>query len=353
MNLMIYKNDFERIGIVDQFKSLIWHRKFFTSGIFQIVAPATENNLELLKKRNIIHKPGRKDAGYIDSVTIANAEDGEWITASGYFLTGLLARRVIPQQTNISGTYESIMRSLVENNAISAREIPYLSLGTLNGYTEAGIVQIIGENLLTYLGKLAQVSNTGFYNKFSRNGMTFETYKGVDHSAEQSVNPRVVFSEDYDNLGGSEYNNSEATHISTAFVLGEFDGVESLLEVGSDATGWDRFETFVNAGQISNNNGEITEDGFLEILTEKGQEAFKPIVENFNGTVQTDSASAVYGKDYDLGDIVTVFSKKWNIKISVRVTEIEEVDDETGSFIVPYFGATEPALSDILKAGVY
>ena len=62
-----------------------------------------------------------------------------------------------------------------------------------------------------------------------------------------------------------------------------------------------------------------------------------------------ESGTTIYKKDWDLGDIVTIFSKRWNKKMSVRITEIEEVDEESGSKIVIYVGSTEPTITDILK----
>ena len=50
MDLTVLNQDFEKIGIIDDFTSLIWHRKFYTAGTFKINMPMTENNLALVQR---------------------------------------------------------------------------------------------------------------------------------------------------------------------------------------------------------------------------------------------------------------------------------------------------------------
>lgn len=76
-------------------------------------------------------------------------------------------------------------------------------------------------------------------------------------------------------------------------------------------TGFDLREVFLDAKDI--NKDELTEKEYLEALRSRGQEYLKEnkIFENFEAEAEAD-VNFIYGKDYDLGDVVTVKKKKWN-----------------------------------------
>lgn len=352
MDLTILNDDFEKIGIIDDFTSLIWHRKFYTSGIFKLNMPQTENNLAMIKEKNLIYKPGSDEAGIIDTYYYKKEDDGtETIEAAGYFLTGILARRIIPALTTFNATYRDIMRSLVNQNAITTnakRMIPHLSLAAVEADTaEKQELQVTGKNLLTYLGKVSQVSEIGFKIRYLRTYMEFYTYTGTDHSKNQSENPRVIFAAEYDNLGSTEYTYNATDKVTSAYVAGEGEGAaRTIIEVDNGETGLDRYESFVDSR--SSREDDMTDAQYLEMLRQNGLEVLTPAVENFAGDA-TESETTVYKQDYDLGDIVTVLNKKWNKELSVRITEVEEIDDTNGSRIVVYFGTTERTLADILN----
>ena len=352
MDLYILNSDFEKIGIIDDFTSLIWHRKFYTSGIFKLNMPQTENNLALIKEHNIIHKPGSDEAGIIDTFYYSTDEEGkETIEASGYFLTGILARRIIPALTTFNATYRDVMRSLVDQNAITTsakRVIPHLVLAEAAADTaDKHQLQVTGKNLLTYIGNVSQVAEIGFKIRYKRSYMEFYTYTGTDRSRNQSENPRVIFAAEYDNIGSTEYTYNATAKVTSAYVAGEGEGAaRTIIEVDNGETGLDRYETFVDS-RSSREEG-MTDAEYLELLRQNGLEVITPAAENFSGDT-TESETTVYKQDYDLGDIVTIFNKKWSKELSARITEVEEIDDTNGSRIVVYFGSTERTLADILN----
>lgn len=352
MDLTVLNSRFEKIGVIDEFTSLIWHRKYYTSGIFKLKMPATDENLALIDKQRIIHKPGSDEAGIIDEFYLKHEEDGgEYIEANGYFLTGILTRRIIPTQTTLYLSYRDIMHRLVNANCVNTTEkrvIPGLQMPSLAADTAAKVrLQVTGKNLLTYLEKVAQVAEMGFKILYKRNYMEFCTYEGVDRSKNQIANPRVIFSQDYDNLASSEYTYSEMAKVTAAYVAGEGEGLDrTIVEVDNGETGLDRYESYVDSR--SGREEGMTDAEYQELLAQNGLEILTQPAENFSGTV-AESETTIYKQDYDLGDIVTVIDNRWNKEISARITEVEEVDDTSGSRIVVYFGTTEPTLADILK----
>lgn len=352
MDLTVLNRNFERIGVIDDFTSLIWHPKFYTAGVFKINLPMTDNNLALVQEKNIIHKPGSDEAGIVDNYYYSSDEEGrETIEASGYFLTGLLGRRIVPKLTTFYASYRDAMRSLVDQNAITTdakRVIPHLKLADVEADTaEKKRLQVTGKNLLSYLGKLSQVAEIGFKCRYMRTHMEFYTYTGQDRSRRQSINPRVIFAHEYDNLGGTEYTYNEIDTITAAYVGGEGEGAaRTIIEVDSGATGLDRYEVFVDSGATREEG--MTDAEYLRILNQEGLEVITPAAENFAGSM-VNSRTTIYKQDFDLGDVVTVFNKRWNKELSVRITEVEEVNDTSGERIVVYFGSTERTIADILN----
>lgn len=81
----------------------------------------------------------------------------------------------------------------------------------------------------------------------------------------------------------------------------------------------------------------------MEALKTRGQEFLNEnkIFENFEAEAEAD-VNFTYGKDYDLGDVVTVKKKKWNTAQNLRITELCEVYEYGGMYVVPTFGDALP-----------
>jgi hypothetical protein len=111
MDLNVYRNDYqagtylERIGIIDDESSVIWTRKYYAPGNFEIHVPNTEVNREILSDANrdftdiLIGLTGKKDAGIVEYMKIEEGSEASEITLKGRFCTALLDRHII------KGTY--------------------------------------------------------------------------------------------------------------------------------------------------------------------------------------------------------------------------------------------------------
>ena len=65
MEIWVYDREMKFQGIVENHTSFVWARKLYTAGKFEIHAPATADNLELLRPGNIIAKADKKEAAVI------------------------------------------------------------------------------------------------------------------------------------------------------------------------------------------------------------------------------------------------------------------------------------------------
>lgn len=356
MEIPIYNPDnLHAIGVIDEFSSLIWHRKYFEPGKFEISAPATQNNIDMLLNEDFyICRDDSIETGIIEEFSIDEDEDkGDTIIASGHFALNLLSRRSILEQTNFSGTAENAMRALVTQNAVSPadqnREIEFLILENLNGFTENVIIQVTGKRLVDYLARIAKVANFGQRIRFDKDELKliYEIYKGVDRSIEQATNPYIIFNHEYENLGQCKYTFSNEDKANFVLVAGEGEGDETITASVGSAAGRRRFELYVEARNISSNKGDISPDDYLDLLEQNGIANLTDAAEYFEGEII--NLNNTYLDDYDLGDIVTIQNEKWNKSISCRITEIIETIDEGGRTIEPVFGNPKPELADILS----
>ena len=331
MELRIYNKNLERQGIVENFRSFIWTRKYFGPGDFELHAALTSENLRLLTKDCIVAKPDSLEAGIIESLELTDGIEERELVAKGRFLSSIFDRRLIKQTYSFSGRAEIAMRNLVSQ----VETIPFLELGELNGFEETVSFQATMTELLYLLKKLSASSGIGFriVPDFANKTLTFETYKGIERGAHQSSNPRVVFSEEFSNLGETVYSWNEQLLKTKVIVGGEGEGSERVYVTYGGGEGFDLRETFVDARDVRSDDF-ATDAEYLEALQQRGINALNTAVEAETFDFETGpDQNFKYKENYDLGDIVTVQKKDWNIELDYRITEIQEIY-ENGGFTV-------------------
>lgn len=350
MELYILNKDFEIIHFIDSYASLEWVRRYFEPGDFVFNSMADiETVWAMLNGRYI----ARKDCDTIMMIEKiqplkTSATEGNTIGIAGRSLEAILDRRIVWNQTNSKAgeTVEAFVRRLVTENCISPadikRKIPRLKLGTLKGFTEKIDKQITGDNLLTVISEICTAYGYGFKITMDEEGnLVFDLYKGIDRSYNQSENPYVIFSNDFDNLINTEYSYDEQTYKNVALIGGEGEGTERKYQSIGESEGFERYELFVDAKDISSNNGEIAGTEYNKLLIERGNEklAEKSYKESYTGEVEN-TKTYLYKKDYDLGDIVQV-ENEYGMTASPRILEIIESQNENGYRVVPTYGTWE------------
>ena len=346
MDLWILDEDFTPVGIVDTFSSVIWANRYRQCGDFQIYAPASEALLELLRADRWVIRQDDDMVGVIEKIKIeTDEENGDYITVSGRCSRSILARRIVWDQTALNDTAENIMRQLVTDAFISpasaARKYDKLILGAAHGWTGRVRAQYTGDNILEAIEAMCTAKNYGFNLPLKNGLLVVEFYKPTDRSTSQDENPHVVFSEEYDNLTATTYTVDKTNAKNVALVAGEGEGSARRRATNSPTpapAGLHRREMYVDARDISSNEGEISEVTYTLMLSERGAEALSenPAVRSFEGTVEP-LQMYTYKQDYFLGDIVTV-RNKYGIEADAQVVEVIEVWDESGYRCTPTFG---------------
>lgn len=348
MDLYIYSADLTQlVAVVDTYRSLRWRRRYYEPGEIELHVPATADNLAAMQAGNIIHRPDRDEAAIIEGVNVAESDDyGDELTVTGRMGSALLDQRIVTPTINFSGTAESAMRKVVNDNAITVRPIPLLTLGTAAGYTHACSFQATGKVVLDVCEALGRASTLGFRLRLDvpNKAWVYEVYQGVDRSVAQSVRPYVLFSDDYGNLQKPEYTLDITGYKNYAYVAGEGEGSARTIVTVDQTGGALRRELWVDARDLQ--QGDLSDADYKAQLTQRGREKLAAAVASESLTADAvDSANFAYLTDWDLGDIISM--EKWGIRLDERVTEVEEADEGGVLTVTPTCGSPLPETMDL------
>lgn len=378
MDIYVLNDKFERIAIIDNYASFIWTTRYNSPGEFEIYMPADASMLSLFKKGYYITKEiytviyrvyndyndltyaqledstynelsyvseynpnAKKQTMIIESVKLTtDVEDGDYITVAGRSLESILSRRIVWGRTSLRGRIEDSIRALIYDNIIdpidSERAIPQLKLGTYANLDDTTDSQFLGDNILDIVNTICQQKDVGYKITLVGGIFYFQLYTGVDRSYSQTVNPWVVFSPQYENILSTEYTSDATNYRNSALVSGGGDAYgEARFRVAvGTATGLDRREMYVDAGDISNSDATMPDYAYIDTLRNKGYEALAnaAIKPEFSG--ELDTRQSMYQKDYDVGDIVQL-ETEYGVHARARVTEVVECWDELGYKAIP------------------
>ena len=337
MEVRIYNSDLYRVGQIENQTSLIWTRRYYEPGEFELHAPITTENLQLLTEGNLVSMKGAAEAGVIEDIEKEESDVKNEITAKGRFLSSYMDRRLIKQIYTVSnGKIEESMHNLID----VCDTIPLLTRAALKGYSDTITFQISYKGLQVVETKLAKAGTIGyrFRPDFENKKIIFETYKGADHTTTQNTNSRVIFSEDYNNLKNAIYKYNDQKLKTRAVVGGEGEGTaRKYITVGS-GSGLNLREVFVDARDIS--SADMTTAEYEAALQQRGYDALNEDIVAESLECETEpSINFIYKTDYDLGDVVTVKKRKWGLFMNQRITELQEVYEHGTGYVVPTLGS--------------
>ena len=354
MEFIVLDTDFVAVHILDSFESFIWTDRYSSFGDFELYLSPTTQNISTLQEDRYIWSAETHHTMIIENIRItSDVDDGDKLIVTGRSLEAILERRIIWVQTNISGNFQEAINKLLTENVIepsdSDRTISnfIFEASTDPTITELTIdAQFTGDNLYNVIKHLCDLNNIGFKIVLSENNQfVFSLYSGTDRSYNQTNNPYVIFSPNFDNLINSNYYSSKQTLKTITLVAGEGEGtsrkkVEVAIDTGAE-TGLNRRELYVDARDISSNNGEISSTEYNELLTQRGkiQLAENTISKAFEGHVDT-FHKFVFNVDFFMGDIIQI-ANEYGIESTSRITEIVRAEDVEGIELFPTFTTIE------------
>lgn len=372
----VTNDKFEAIAEVDDYKSLQWGEAYIGSSTFEMWAPVNDKNSECLKKGNIVWLGGNT-AGLIEIVNPQVEEDFTRIfDVKGRTIECLLTRRILwgtfyaqenddialSMQKMVDFNFVSLTQSQIDSN-MQYRIMPWIAIDYSFSSGILSAFQRTGDEVYEALVELAQNNNLGFRLRFepAMQRMLFQVYKGRDCSIDnKDGNDPVVFDSNMEDVLSSNYYTSDQDYKNIGFVAGEGTGYSrSWLIVGQkDVNGLERREIYIDARDVQSesqdeegNTKTLTEKEYNETLSQRGEErlAERAIVETFDSKLRViGDVNYEYGKDYFLGDTVTVIDRELGVRVNAQVTNVEEAWSDKYELVLT-FGFAQPTILEKVK----
>lgn len=330
------------VSVVENFSSFVWTDRYYSAGDFELYVPPTIRVLTQYIPDYYIVRPDSEHVMIIDSVLLEEDDDGYSYKISGESLESILKRRILWTDTTLSGNFQDAIETLLNGSIIS----PSIADRKIDNFVfvkseDEAITSLTieeaeyskDETIYDIIEKNCQEFEIGFKVMLtSDNKFAFTLYKGVDRSYDQTAVPYVIFSPAFDNLTSSSFLKSYTDYKNVALVTGTSTDGEGestdLSTVVGEASGLDRRETHIDAGDVQGNTSVLTKKGNEELAALKKTEAFEGEANVFN--------MFVYGKDFFIGDMVQLEDAFGNTGKSI-VSEMVFSSDGEGEKFYPTF----------------
>lgn len=258
-------------------------------------------------------------AGFIEQVQCTLSETGigdETVVVTGRS-GGMFAERICLRNTSTgtgydtqTGNAESVMRHYVDVNCINAvngsnvsapnRVVPNLQLSTNHNYGNTVTVSARFDVLSDLLENISLSGNVGWDIEYDRANkhFVFCVLQGTDHSSSGTF--PVIFKPELNNVKGLDYTWTQLGSKSLCYVAGQGEAqnrVVSIVYNGTEPSGYNRRETFIDQRQ-TDNSSELITAGNTELESNKAGVSLSAEISPI--------APLQYQVDYNIGDIVTV-----------------------------------------------
>lgn len=348
MELLVLNTNFESIAVIDTYESMIWTDRYNAYGDFEIYFAMDESLLQYLKEDYYIWLKDSEHCMIIEDIKInADTEEGNHLIVTGRSLESILERRIIWGQRIFTGNLQTAVQRMISENfinpSIADRRISnFIFIPSTDEKITSLLIdnQYTGDDLYTVIKGLCEENNIGFKIVLTDNNeFAFSLYAGVDRSYEQTENPYVVFSPNFENIINSNYYSSKASFRNVTLVAGEGEGASRKTTVVGSGSGLNRRELFTDARDISSDteDGTLSDAEYYAQLRTKGERnlADHPVTTAFEGEVEV-TRLFKYGEDFFIGDIVQIANEYGN-EGSAFISELIISNSEGGLSIYPTF----------------
>lgn len=359
--------NFLKQDIVDNFGSIIWTERYYGDSEVELVVPPTSDMIQKLPVGTFLGLEGSDEIMILE--TIEPLEDK--LKVSGISLLSWLNNRFVRASAAHEDRYWYISGGppgfvlwyIVENMCVEGS--PYLD-GTINtGVSNPELLAIPGLGLNDYdvsgdniaigvpygpvynaLKEIATTYEVGM--QITLDSVTdtsyslgFRSYRGLDHSSNQTENPVVRFSPEMESFTNIKELQSIAAlkTLVYAFAPGNPDGLATTPGVssltGPEYTGFDLRALLVFADDITTDMVGASSANLVNVLNSRAQDALttNSFVQAVDGEIVPESQFK-YGIHYNLGDIIEVQGNSGIVQ-TARITEYIRAQDASGEKAYP------------------
>ena len=227
MEILLLNKEFQICGIIDDFSSLLWNRKYYECGNFNLQVGL--EYIKQFKNAKYVYSKEFKETGileYFNDKAITN--QGIMLETSGNFIESIIGYKVINKPQNFKDkTTEEIIRSLVNNFVINSGDVSIknIVLGEYKGLGKVRTVQVTEGNLLDKIYELCKEDELSIklWYDFDNQQMVFEVWQGLDRVDTQNDNTWAIFSRNFENILEDQYYIDNTKYRNFAYVKGEFE----------------------------------------------------------------------------------------------------------------------------------
>lgn len=363
---------FESGQIINGVASFEWIDRYAEAGEVTIVSEPDARIQDILSPGSFVGLTGNQGIMRVDSVLLKDGSDSE-IVVKGRSLESFLEHRVVGTDLGTFPHYTGarkfklddavpswtqavwLIKNHVQDTYITYQtndEIPDLEVwATVTGLPETQEFREIGrKTVYSALMEILEVDNCGIRvirpgpdsPASDKTNVAMVIHRGVDRQTS------VEFAWDSNEIVSSERFMSDKETKNVALITGKW--VE-LLVGDLSKTGYDRRVMFVDGTDIDQDNKdeegkEVAPTGdaltwIVAAMTQRAKAALKAqrTIDLAGVELNKESSQHIYGRDYDIGDIVSVRGN-YQVGKAMRVTEYAYIKDENG--VTSY-----PTLSDI------
>jgi hypothetical protein len=348
--IKIFDAEFNIIGEIRSLQKLNITHKWHETSLCTFSIHRTTKYVNLLDDDVLIML--QNDPNLIFLISDKKYKGSSWeFTALG--ASCLLNRRITEPPAGIdtdkytNDPVETIMKALVDKNAINPTNADRKILNLVNepDTGRGGNVTVFEtryKNLAEELFNLSLSSGAGWGISLDTEAMQlrFNVLIGRDLAYNTTGAPYVVFSEEFKNVSEQEYSKTTSNYKNVAYAAGQGEGAARNIEIVGTAAGQARREVFIDARDLSDDT----------ILADRGADKLNEyqVIENFESTV-IQSGRFQYGRDYLLGDIVSVQNRQIGKTLDARIIEIEESYEGSKRTIKPVFDNKTPTVFQVIK----
>lgn len=364
----VYNTNFEKVGVIDVFKSCIWSERYQEAGQFEIyIEPSSsifklikqDYYLDLIKDDNIDDRI--KSLMIVEDYKLTTDEEkGNSVSITGRNLNSLLDRRVIWDPTLYAGSIQEGIKLLLENNIINPKNVlrkidnfEFIPSEDPNILKLGFEINTVGDSLYEFINNTCKTYNLGYkiLYDFDNKKILFNLYMGANRGEDNPDGNLVIeFSSRNDNLLSSNYTKNKSSYKNTILIGGEGEDDKRYFSLLNNYNkGMHRKETFLSSSlKFGDKEERLSISEYENQLKEEGKEKLKTVenVYAFDGKTLGYTPYDIFkiNRDFFLGDIVFI-ENEYGIKGNSIITEVVESYDDNGYSLVPTYKyiSKEPA----------
>lgn len=356
----VYDTNFEKVGVIDVFKSCIWSERYNEAGQFEIYIEPSSSIFKLIKKDYYLDlmKDDNIDQ-HIKSLMIVedyklttDEEKGSSVSIIGRNLNSILDRRVIWEPTLYAGSIQDGIKLLIDKNIINPKNdlrkienFEFIESEDPNLLRLGFEINTVGDSLYDFINNVCKTYNLGYkiLYDFDNKKFLFSLYMGTNRGEDNPDDNLVIeFSPRNDNLLSSNYTKNTSSYKNTILIGGEGEDDKRYFSLLNNYNkGLHRKETFLSSSlKFGDKEERLSIAEYENQLKEEGKEVLKTVenVYAFDGKTLGYTPYDIFkiNRDFFLGDIVFI-ENEYGLKGNSMITELVESYDDNGYALIPTF----------------